>query len=92
MIPPDHLPAHLRPIWQELLPNVHPRIGPAGLEALAGAVHRARDARAQIDNDGLTVADPKGNAIAHPALAIEKSASAEIRAWLKEYGITPTSK
>ena len=40
------------------------------------------DARARIDRDGLVVADEKGRPVPHPALAIERGASAEMSRWV----------
>ena len=57
------------------------RIAHAELEAYAVQVSRMRDAQKRIDSEGLVVADEKGRPIPHPALAIEKCAQAEVRAW-----------
>lgn len=35
----------------------------------------------RLDSEGLVVADAKGNPIPHPALALERQAHAEVRAW-----------
>lgn len=51
------------------------------LEAYCGQVSRLRDAQARIAKEGLIVADGKGQPVPHPALAVEKSAQAEIRSW-----------
>ena len=40
-----------------------------------------RDAQARIDAEGLIVADAKGNPIPHPAIALERAAQSEVRAW-----------
>jgi hypothetical protein len=44
-----------------------------------------RDAQTRIDREGLVVADAKGNPIPHPALAIEKAAQVEVRAWADRF-------
>lgn len=41
-------------------------------------------ARAAIEADGITLTDPKGKPIPHPAIAVERSASAEMRRWLPD--------
>lgn len=83
---PDHLPAHLAPIWEEILPTVQPAIGPVGLEALCAQIYRMRDAQERVTKDGAVVADAKGNPCPHPAIAIEKQAQAEVRAWVAKFG------
>lgn len=83
---PPSLPEHLRPIWDEMENEVSERIGAAGLEALCGQVYRMRTAEDRVSREGIVVADVKGNPAPHPALAIEKQAQAEVRAWLLKYG------
>lgn len=88
MIPiPDHLPEHLRPIWEETAPKVRRTIGPIGLEALCGQIYRLRDAEQRVTRDGAVVNDAKGNPVPHPALAIERQAQAEILKWIAKYGV-----
>ena len=78
---PQHLPADVASVWVEIVASVGQQAAGPDLEAYAGQVARLRDAQARIAAEGSIVADPKGNPIQHPALAIEKSAQAEIRAW-----------
>jgi hypothetical protein len=75
-------------IWAEIAPQVTDRISIIGLESLCCQVATQREARRRIDHDGLVVSDSRGNPIAHPALAVEKSAQAEIRKWIEKYGKT----
>lgn len=84
---PATLPEHLRDIWDEMVDQVRPAIGSAGLEALCAQIWLARDARSRIERDGTIVQDAKGNPIEHPALGIERKAQAEIRTWLGKYGV-----
>lgn len=44
-------------------------------------VARLRDAQQRLQREGLVIADPKGNPVPHPAIAIERAAQAEIRSW-----------
>jgi P27 family predicted phage terminase small subunit len=83
---PEHLPAELVDIWEEMLPQVSRRIGAAGLEALCMQVSRMRDAHRRIETEGMVVQDPKGNPAPHPALAVEKQAQGEVRQWLVKFG------
>lgn len=71
-------------VWDEVLDaygeNSDQIIGP-DLEAYCGQVARLREAQRRIHAEGLVIADPKGNPIPHPAVAIEKTAQVEIRIW-----------
>jgi P27 family predicted phage terminase small subunit len=84
MTPPKHLPPDIASIWAETCKTYgtgsEAITGPA-LEAYCGQVARLRDAQRRIAAEGLVVADSKGQPVAHPALAIERSAQAEIRTW-----------
>ena len=55
------------------------------LEAYCTQVARMRDAQARIDAEGIVVADARGNPVPHPALAIEKAAQVEVRAWSERF-------
>lgn len=52
--------------------------------AYDAAVAEWAAARAAIEADGITLTDPKGKPIPHPAIAVERSAAAEMRHWLPE--------
>lgn len=52
------------------------------LEAVAGLLLRLQDARARIADEGTIIEDSHGFPVEHPALAIEKRASAEVRGWV----------
>jgi P27 family predicted phage terminase small subunit len=79
------LPAHLEAIRRELVGQVAQDIPPAAMEAICVQIHRMRTAQQRISEEGIVVADPKGSPVPHPALAVEKQASAELRTWLKLY-------
>ena len=83
MSAPAHLSEAARAVWVEVT-SAHsdpsPIIGP-DLEAYCVQVARMRDAQKRIDAEGLVVADEKGRPVPHPAIAIEKVAQAEVRAW-----------
>lgn len=51
---------------------------------VAGLLRRVRDARARVDAEGTIIDDGKGFPVEHPALVVEKRASAEIRGWVKD--------
>lgn len=93
MIPkPADLSPDLVALWDEYEPQLHPRIGAAGMEALCSAVLRLRRARARVDAEGEIVADTKGNPGPHPALLVEKMANVEIRAWVSKFGVLAPKK
>lgn len=81
---PAHLPADVAEVWVEVVDaygeGAEAIVGPA-LEAYCGQVATMRAAQAQVADEGLIVADPKGFAVPHPGLAIAKAAQAEVRAW-----------
>lgn len=56
----------------------------SAVEAVAGLNLRLVDARKSISAEGMVIDDGKGFPIEHPALLIEKRASAEIRGWVKD--------
>lgn len=80
---PAHLPDDVRKVWAELAHD-SPRLGP-DFEAYCGQVARLRDAQRRISSEGAIVADAKGTPMPHPALAIEKQAQAELRAWAGKF-------
>lgn len=79
MSAPEFMPDAERAIWDQMVAAGSPE-GPE-LEAFVGQVARLREAQRRIAAEGLITADPKGFPIPHPAIAIEKAAQAEIRAW-----------
>ena len=56
-----------------------PPLKPGVAEAAAVQIMRMRDAAARIAEEGLLIADAKGNAVPHPALEIERYAQDALR-------------
>lgn len=56
----------------------------SAVEAVAGLTLRLEGARAAIGRDGMFVVDVKGDLVEHPAVMVEKRASAELRGWVKD--------
>lgn len=56
------------------------------MQTVAGLIMRLRSARAAIVASGgqIIVDDGKGFPVEHPALLVEKRASAELRGWVKD--------
>ena len=89
MTAPEFMPDTERAIWDQMVAAGSPE-GPE-LEAFVGQVARLREAQRRIAAEGLITADPKGYPIPHPAIAIEKAAQAEIRAWGSKFAPKRTS-
>ena len=51
------------------------------VEALAVQIARMRDARSRVDDEGMIVLDSHDKPMAHPCIAIERMAAAEVRRW-----------
>jgi phage terminase small subunit len=82
--PPPHLPPDVAAVWVEVVTDLGDQasgvVGPE-LDAYCGQVARLREAHHRLAAEGMVVADPKGNPVPHPAIAIERAAASEIRAW-----------
>lgn len=93
--PPEGMPGAEARVWAEVVAAYGEgaeRICGPDLEAYCGQVARLRDAQRRIAAEGAVVADPKGNPVPHPALAIEKAAQAEIRTWGGAFRPRPTGR
>lgn len=86
MTTPPHLPPDVAAVWVEIeaqLPT-GTKLG-ADFEAYCGQVARLRDAQRRIHEEQLIVPDSKNQPVAHPALAIERTAQDEIRKWANKF-------
>ena len=54
------------------------------INTVAALIRRLRDARRRIDEEGTIIDDGKGFPVEHPALLVERRASAELRGWVKD--------
>ncbi|WP_288833684.1 P27 family phage terminase small subunit [uncultured Corynebacterium sp.] len=54
------------------------------VETVADLIVRVREARAIVADEGVVVARPSGELMEHPAVKVERMASAEIRGWVKD--------
>lgn len=54
------------------------------VKIVAQLIGRVREARVIIDEEGPVAAKESGEPIEHPAVKVERMASAEIRGWIKE--------
>ena len=78
---PAHLPDDVAAVWVETNGRTDLQHEGPDFEAYCGQVARLRDAQQRLQREGLVIADPKGNPVPHPAIAIERAAQAEIRSW-----------
>lgn len=81
---PEGLPADVARVWDEIVAawgSSSGQVEGPELEAYAGQVAQLREAQRRIAREGMVIADAKGNPIPHPAIAVEKSAQEQIRAW-----------
>ncbi|MFI2216552.1 P27 family phage terminase small subunit [Rhodococcus sp. NPDC019627] len=81
--PPEHLSETAGAVWLEIVKRhgaPEEIMGPE-FDAYCVTVARARDAARRIDREGAVVNDERGNAVEHPAFAIERKAQAAIKAW-----------
>jgi len=83
---PVNLDPELHEIWEEMAEQVAPRAPDLAIEALCRQVALMRDAAGRIQKEGAIVVDGKGNAVQHPAIAIEREAGKQVREWLAKYG------
>jgi hypothetical protein len=58
----------------EVSRQVRPNCPDAVIEAIAGQLTLAREARARVVREGSVVRDPKGSVVAHPAIKVEADA------------------
>lgn len=79
------LPAEVAAVREELLSahseDMRSRIIGAEFDAYCTAVTRLRDAQARIAEEKLIVPDAKNQPIVHPAYAVERMASDDLRKW-----------
>lgn len=80
---PAHLDEATAQVWEELVAAHHDpaRIVGADFDAYCAQVALQRDARRRIAEEGAIVADERDRPSEHPAVALERDAQREIRAW-----------
>lgn len=80
--PPDHLSEDAARVWRRTVsaygPGAGRVVGPL-LEEYCAAVATVRRARRRVDDEGIVVATPRGDAVPHPALAVERRAAETVR-------------
>lgn len=86
---PDYLPDDVKTVWEQVEAGfskaAFQRLNKQNLEAYCTQVATMREAQTRVNNEGIIIADAKGDPIEHPAIGIVKRAQAEIRAWGTEF-------
>lgn len=81
--PPADLPETAADVWREIMDtnDLAGTVDRAALEAFCTLMARMREARKRVEDEGMVVKDPRGRVVPHPALAVERQAAEQIRAW-----------
>jgi len=86
---PEHLPPDVSAVWDEVLARHEPEqaqeIEGHELEAYCGVVARLREAQRRISEEGMFVADKKGEPVPHPALSVERACNDALRRWGRKF-------
>jgi P27 family predicted phage terminase small subunit len=94
---PDHLQGRAREEWRRISKQLH-RIGLLTIidgAALAGyceAYGRWADATEQVAKFGMVIKSPNGYPMLSPFLSIINAALAQMKGFLTEFGMTPSSR
>lgn len=96
-VPPKGMRLKYRKVWDELTGQM----ADAGIlcvadastvEGAVSALVRAREARQKIDKDGAYITSKANGVTAHPAVGVERQAMQQALTFLRELGLTPSSR
>jgi len=95
--PPRWLGSVARAEWRRVAPMLHKRglMARRFVAALAGycrAYGELVEAQRLIELEGRTVTTDKGNVIQHPAVGMANRAADQLRAYLVEFGLSPSAE
>lgn len=95
--PPEHLDKEAQAEWYRLAPQLHrlgllSNIDLTAFAAYCTAYSRWLDAEQAIREKGVLLRAPSGYPMISPYLAIANTALKQIRAFLTEFGMTPSSR
>lgn len=99
--PPAHLSEKAKAVWEDIAKRlfdtgVLSTLDTAALEALAEAMADFRAAREVVEREGQVFEHEGANGQitmkVHPAMTVVADADRRIRAWLTEFGMTPSSR
>jgi P27 family predicted phage terminase small subunit len=92
--PPEWLDDKVAAEWREVVARdgISPTVDVAMLEAYCTLIVRWREAAQKVAEEGLIVDGDRRGAIAHPALAIERSLADQIKAWAPLFNRPPARR
>ena len=87
---PKGLSKEARQLWADVHTEFHVETAPARLLLLTAchALDRLRSAQKELKRDGITSANRFGQRVAHPALAVERTARTALMGALKQIGFS----
>jgi P27 family predicted phage terminase small subunit len=94
---PEHLPAHAKKFWKDAIVRladvgILDRVDTATLELMAMQYARARQAADVIEREGLMSEGSKGQPRPHPAVQIERLATADFLRIAEHFALTPVAR
>jgi P27 family predicted phage terminase small subunit len=95
--PPAHLPPYAKQFWGEAVVRlaevgILDRVDMATLELMATQYARAREAGEVIAKEGLVSTGYNGQPVAHPAVVVERLATAEFLRSAEHFALTPVAR
>jgi len=95
--PPTWLGREAKAEWRRVVPELErlkmlSRVTRASLTAYCETWATFVTATGILHREGLMIVSATRGPIAHPAVAMQRAASAELRRWAIEYGLTPASE
>jgi P27 family predicted phage terminase small subunit len=94
---PAHLPAYAKAFWDEAVARlaevgIVDRVDMAALELMATQYARTREAGEVIAREGLVSQGYNGQPVAHPAVVVERLATAEFLRSAEHFALTPVAR
>lgn len=91
--PPEHLPAANREVWVEVVARdaIAPTVDAMLLEAYCDVVVQWRAASKALADDGVVIANDKGNALVHPALDAQRQLAKQLETWAPLFSRPPAA-
>lgn len=95
--PPEWLPEEARSEWDRVVPELMrleltKPIDRAALTAYCLTWDRLVRAQREMEFDGSVLSHNSQGRVRHPAVAVIEAASKELRAWVGEFGLSPSSE
>lgn len=92
--PPEWLDEKVAAEWREVVARdgIGPSVDAAMIEAYCTLIVRWREAAQKVAEEGLIVDGDRRGAVAHPALAVERSLANQIKAWAPLFNRPPARR